>query len=121
VEVNDGGLIGVPEFAKKIAASDGKEYAVDEAEKKDLAYIIENTCMYCGKLMAKDEVKILPPSYIIERDPYVKAGIAKKRLMCVNCYNKIKVAAKERVAFASENKQSGAIRAAIKRFIVARQ
>ncbi|MEM0147338.1 MAG: hypothetical protein QXR85_02080 [Candidatus Micrarchaeaceae archaeon] len=118
-----GGLVGFPEFAKKISGSDGRQYLVDDAEKKDLAYLIENTCMYCGRLMAKGEVKILPPSYIIERDAYVRNGVVRRRLMCVSCYNKIRSAAKDKITYAQENKQntSSMVRETIRRFLLSRQ
>ncbi len=102
--MENGGLIGYPEFAKARAASDGRVYEVDAAERKDLAYIVENTCIYCGRLMAKDEIKILPPSYVIERDPYVRNGVVKRRLMCVKCYNEIKSATKVKTPYAQQQK-----------------
>jgi hypothetical protein len=87
----------VPEFARKRCASDGQEYAAGVAEGKDLAYLVENTCIHCNKLMGKGEVKIMPPSYIQERDPYVNRGVVRKRLMCVSCYNVIRATTRERV------------------------
>lgn len=95
----EGELETVPGFAKKRSASDEKEYAACIAEGKDLAYLVENTCIHCNRLMKKGEVKILPPSYIQERDPYVGKGTVKKRLMCVNCYNTIRSTSRERVRF----------------------
>ncbi|MGC8676463.1 MAG: hypothetical protein ACP5T3_03030 [Candidatus Micrarchaeia archaeon] len=117
----NGGLVGFPEFAKKISARDGKQYAVDDAEKNDLAYLIENTCMYCGKLMAKDEVKIMPPSYIMDRDPYVRNGVVRRRVMCVGCYNKIRSVARDKVTYEHESKQSGMVKATVRRFLLSRQ
>jgi hypothetical protein len=87
----------VPEFARKKSASDEIEYAADVAEDKDLVYLIENTCMYCNRLMKKDEVRVLPPKYIQERDPYVSNGIVRRRMMCVGCYNIIRSTTRERV------------------------
>ena len=89
----------VPEFARKRAASDGLEYAVGAAEGKDLSYLIENTCIHCNRLIKKGELKIMPPSYIQERDPYVISGVVKKRMMCVGCYNLIRSTSKERARF----------------------
>ena len=120
VDMGEKGLIGIPEFAKKIA-SDGSKNTVDDAESKDLAYLIENTCMYCGRLMAKDEVKILPPSYIVERDPYVRNGVVRRRLMCVSCYNKIRAASHNRVTFEKENKSSSVVKSAVRRFLLSEQ
>lgn len=89
----------VPAFARKRAASDEEEYAAEVAEDKDLVYLIENTCIHCNRLMNKSEVKILPPSYIQERDRYVSDGIVKRRLMCVQCYSTLRSASRERVRF----------------------
>ncbi len=122
--MEEGGLIGFPEFAKKIAVSDNRQYTVDKAEQKDLEYIIENTCLYCGRLMTKNEIKILPPSYIVERDPYVRNGIVKRRLMCVNCYNKVREASKDRVAYEKKRAASPAykvVKTAVKQFLLSRQ
>lgn len=89
----------VPAFARKRCASDEVEYATEVAEDKDLVYLIENTCLYCNRLMGKNEVKILPPSYIQERDQYVSSGVVRRRLMCLPCYNNIRSASRERVRF----------------------
>ncbi|MGA3020489.1 MAG: hypothetical protein ABSD68_00885 [Candidatus Micrarchaeales archaeon] len=89
----------VPEFARKKSASDEIEYAVDVAEDKDLVYLIENTCMCCNRLMKKDEIRVLPPKYIQERDPYVNNNIVRRRMMCVSCYNTLRSTARERVRF----------------------
>lgn len=94
-----GGLETVPEFARKRPASDGKEYEAAVAEGKDLGYLVENTCIHCNRLIKQSEVKILPPSYIQERDPYVSSGFVKKRLMCINCYNMIRYTSREKVRF----------------------
>ena len=89
----------VPAFARKTAASDEAEYAAEVAEDKDLVYLIENTCIHCNKLMNKSEVKILPPSYIQERDQYVSGGVVKRRLMCLQCYNELRSMTKQRSRF----------------------
>ena len=93
------GIGVVPEFARKRSASDEIEYAADVAEDKDLVYLIENTCMCCNRLMKKDEIRVLPPKYIQERDPYVSNGIVRRRMMCVGCYNTLRSTARERVRF----------------------
>ncbi len=90
---------GVPAYARKVCASDEAEYAAEVAEDKDLVYLIENTCIHCNRLMSKSEVKILPPSYIQEHDQYVGAGVVKRRLMCLQCYNTLRSTARERVKF----------------------
>jgi hypothetical protein len=89
----------VPAFALKRCASDEMEYATEVAEDKDLVYLIQNTCIYCNRLMGKNEVKILPPSYIQERDQYVNGGVVKRRLMCLQCYNNVRSASRQRVKF----------------------
>ncbi len=89
----------IPAFARKRSASDGMEYAADVAEDSDLVYLIENTCLHCSKLMSKSEIKILPPSYIQQRDRYVSGGVVKKRLMCVGCYNTLRSTSREKVRF----------------------
>lgn len=96
-----GNELGVeaPAFARKRCASDEMVYAAEVAEDKDLVYLIENTCIYCNRLMSKNEVKILPPSYIQERDQYVSSGVVKRRLMCLPCYNNVRSASKQRVRF----------------------
>jgi hypothetical protein len=110
---------GAPAFASKISASDGAEYAAEVAEDKDLVYLIENTCIHCNRLMGKSEVKILPPSYIQERDQYVSGGVVKRRLMCLQCYNTLRSTAREKVKFDRfRNKnRTGFIRTAIVRML----
>lgn len=94
-ELND----RVPAFARKMSASDGLEYVAEVAEDKDLVYLIENTCMNCTRLMNRSEVKILPPSYIQERDPYVSSGAVRRRLMCLHCYNTLRSNSRDKVRF----------------------
>lgn len=65
----------------------------------EFARMVEGTCMYCNRLMEKGEIKVLPPSYIQERDPYVRRGTVKRRLMCLKCYNTIRGMAKEKARF----------------------
>jgi hypothetical protein len=98
-ELTIGELETIPEFARKRAASDEHEYATAVAEGKDLAYLVENTCIHCNRLIKKGEVKILPPGYIQERDPYVSNGTVKRRLMCISCYNTIRSTTREKVRF----------------------
>ncbi len=78
-------------FEMKVAGSDGVEYTVEDAERRDLAYLVENSCISCNRHLNKDEVKIVPPRYIQERDHYVKSGAVARRLMCVECYNTLKI------------------------------
>ena len=112
----------VPGFARKRSASDGLEYAIDVAEDKDLVYLVENTCIHCSRLMSKSEVKILPPSYIQERDQYVSRGIVKKRMLCLQCYSTIRATAKEKVAFDRYRNASRAqaLKTAFSRFLANR-
>jgi hypothetical protein len=93
------GVEEVPAFARKVCASDEAEYAAEVAEDKDLVYLIENTCIHCNRLLSKSEVKILPPSYIQERDRYVSDGVVKRRLMCLQCYNSLRSTTKQAVKF----------------------
>ena len=80
------GNTGLQRFARKTAASDNLEYSVDEAEKKDLIYIIENSCMSCNKLLGGGETKVLPTKYVQDRDEFVRNGIVNRRYLCVRCY-----------------------------------
>jgi hypothetical protein len=74
-------------FARQKAAADGLEYTVDEAEKQDLRYLIENSCISCNKVMQTYMIKVVPSRYIQEKDAYVRAGIVARRVMCLRCYN----------------------------------
>jgi hypothetical protein len=49
---------------------------------------IEDRCMRCGSLIEKDRIRIIPPRYVQDRDPYVRAGLVRRRIMCVSCYNR---------------------------------
>ncbi len=89
-----GGAIG---FNRKVAASDGFVYKVSEAEEKDLKNMVENSCMACNRLLAKGEIKVVPPEYVQERDPYVLEGFVKRRVLCVACYEKMTSSTRERV------------------------
>ena len=84
-------------FERKVAGADNIEYTVDSAERKDLAYLVENSCISCNKQMKTHEVKIVPPRYIQERDYYVKSGAVSRRLMCVACYNTLKTVTRTRI------------------------
>ncbi|MCL5786613.1 MAG: hypothetical protein M1520_00200 [Candidatus Marsarchaeota archaeon] len=61
-----------------------------------LVQFLNNSCMSCRKEFGKDEIRVLPSSYIQERDFYVRSGIVKKRLLCVGCYNGTRMATKTR-------------------------
>lgn len=91
----DNGM-GLKAFEKKVAGSDNSEYTVDNAERKDLAYLVENSCISCSRLLKREEVKIVPPRYIQERDHYVRNGAVARRLMCIACYNSLKSVTKTR-------------------------
>ncbi len=86
-------------LAREKVAGKETEYAMGAGEDRDMAYLIENTCIHCNRLMSKTEVKILPPSYIQERDQYVSGGVVKRRLMCLSCYNMLRSTAREKVRF----------------------
>ena len=83
-------------FAKKIAASDGLEYPVDEAEYKDLIYLVENSCIKCNKLLGKNDIKVVPPRYIQERDPQVRNGLVTRRVMCAGCYSGLRLLTRQK-------------------------
>lgn len=76
-------------FDRKIAACDGLEYSVGGAEEKDLQYLIENSCMRCNRLLAKKEIKVVPPQSVQEKDQYVMGGVVQRRVMCVLCYDEM--------------------------------
>ncbi len=111
---------GETSFNRKAAACDGIVRSVDETEDKDLIYIIENTCMNCNKLMGKLDIKILPPSYIQDRDTYVRNGIVKRRIMCMQCYNEARHSSVSKVRFATSAKQPAIVKSAIRRFLLNR-
>jgi hypothetical protein len=92
--IGDGGL---KPFETKVAGSDNVEYTVDSAERKDLAYLVENSCISCNKQLSMQDVKIVPPRYIQERDHYVRNGAVSRRLMCVACYNTLKTVTRTRI------------------------
>ena len=89
-----GGVVG---FDRRVAASDGLLYNVNEAEQRDLKHMVENSCMYCSRLLAKEEIRVVPPEYVQERDPYVLEGFVRRRVLCVECYNKMTSSAREKV------------------------
>jgi hypothetical protein len=45
----------------------------------------------------REEVKVVPPRYIQERDHYVRNGAVARRLMCVACYNALKMVTRTRI------------------------
>ncbi|MEM3791404.1 MAG: hypothetical protein QXL16_01585 [Candidatus Micrarchaeaceae archaeon] len=61
----------------------------------DLRYAVENTCMRCGRLFEKSEVKIVPSRYFQESDIYVKNGFVKRRYICAKCYESFRIKLKE--------------------------
>ena len=84
-------------FNTKIAASDSVQYSTGDAERRDLAYLVENSCISCNRLLGRGEVKVVPPRYIQNRDEYVRSGAVARRLMCVQCYNALKTVTRSRV------------------------
>jgi hypothetical protein len=91
------GELGLRSFEKKRAGSDDLEYAVDSAERRDLAYLVENSCISCNRPIMQGEVKIVPPRYVQERDHYVRNGAVRRRLMCVACYDTFKTVTRTRI------------------------
>ncbi|MEM0124316.1 MAG: hypothetical protein QXF41_02115 [Candidatus Micrarchaeaceae archaeon] len=90
---------GKYEFQMRRAASDGQRYTIEEAESKDLKYLIENSCMVCNRPFRKGEVRILPSSYMQERDSFVREGIVARRYICADCYNNITSTAREKAKY----------------------
>lgn len=88
---------GLKPFETKVAGSDRAQYTVDDAERKDLAHLVENSCLSCNKQLKFEDVKIVPPKYIQERDYYVKSGAVSRRLMCVACYNALMTVTKTKI------------------------
>jgi hypothetical protein len=84
-------------YNKKVAASDGQEYRISEAEEKDLKHIIENSCMRCNRLIPKNEIKVVPPRCVQEQDRYVLSGFVSRRVLCVACYDKMVSSTRERI------------------------
>lgn len=93
---NSKGVARTTMFNTKTAESDGSLYSVGDAERKDLAYMVEHSCISCNRAMRSSEVKVVPPRYIQERDEYVRNGLIGRRLMCVECYNALKTVTKSR-------------------------
>lgn len=85
------------DFNMKISASDGRRYLVSEAEEKDLRKLIEGSCMHCNKVLARDEIKVVPPQSIQEQDSYVSAGMVSRRVLCTSCYERMTSSTRERV------------------------
>ncbi len=84
-------------LARRVANSSGDDgYATKEAEDKDLAYIVGNSCISCNKPFLGEAVRVMPPRYIQERDYYVIRGVVPRRYMCLHCYGEIKSKARER-------------------------
>lgn len=71
--------------------------ALEEAKPEDLAVLLETCCMHCNRPIAKDEVRVLPPNYIQQQDPYVVNGTIRRRHMCVECYAELRSSAKHRM------------------------
>ena len=97
---NEGeGCAGAGLFDTKVAASDNVQRSVEDAESRDLAHLVENSCMSCNRLLSRKEIKVVPPRYIQERDQYVNSGAVNRRLMCVNCYNAMKTVTRSRIRY----------------------
>jgi DNA-directed RNA polymerase subunit RPC12/RpoP len=73
----------------KECATDGKRYEAKEAERRDLAYIVENTCMRCGRQFKKGETRIEPPETTKQKDPYIIGGLVARRYICMKCYEEM--------------------------------
>ena len=80
-----------------------------------LVQFLNNSCMSCRKEFGKDEIRVLPSSYIQERDFYVRSGIVRKRLLCVDCYNGTRTSTKIK-----SNRNRNARRAGLRRLFSSR-
>ena len=80
-----------------------------------LVQFLNNSCMNCRKEFGRDEIRVLPSSYIQERDFYVRSGIVRKRLLCVDCYNGARAATKTK-----SNRNRNARRAGLRRLFSSR-
>ena len=80
----------------KECATDGKRYETKVAERKDLAYIAENTCMVCGRQFKRGETRIEPPEIVKRKDPYVIEGLVASRYVCIECDEKMKSEEREK-------------------------
>lgn len=81
---------------------------------------IENSCVHCNRQLGKEEIKILPPSYVLERDPYVRSGAARSRVMCVNCYNTLRASSRSKVRFKRSSGAGSAVKVIIGKYLMNR-
>jgi len=110
----------VGSFDTQVAVSDNREYKVYEAERKDLAYLVKNSCISCNRLMKESEIKIVPPRYVQERDHYVNSGAVDKRLMCVSCYNTLKSITRSKIKYrdSSSSRKSFIVKSVINNLLL---
>jgi hypothetical protein len=94
---SDASLEGRLGLRDTLASSALAEFQGDEAEAGDLRHLVENSCIACNAMLRGDSVRIVPPGYIQERDPYVRKGLVHKRMMCVSCYNNLGIARRNRL------------------------
>lgn len=85
-----------PLFAGRKRASEKDARALEEARPEELQSLVESSCIHCNRQIGKDEIKILPPMYLQERDPYVMRGTVKRRYMCLQCYGEVRSLSKRR-------------------------
>jgi hypothetical protein len=82
----------------RMPLGDGVEYDLDGSEARDLAYLMENSCISCDRVLPKYSVRIVPSRYMQERDSYVKSGLAARRLLCTECYGTMSRSHKRRMS-----------------------
>lgn len=82
---------------RKPAVAPEAAYETDEEEAESLKYLVENSCISCDKILPRYSIRILPPAYVQERDEHVRSGLASRRLMCIDCYNTMRVVHRQRL------------------------
>ncbi len=75
------------ENASSLALAVGLFENADELSQKER---LEKSCMECGRLIKSVEIKVMPPRYMLERDPSFVQGLVDKRVLCVGCYNNMR-------------------------------
>ena len=83
-------------FGGRKRAADKYARALEEAKPGELQSLVESSCIHCNRQIGRDEIKILPPMYMQERDPYVTKGVVRRRYMCLQCYGQVRSLSKRK-------------------------
>lgn len=91
-------------------------------EEQDLKYLIENSCISCDRVLPKYSVKIIPSGYVQEHDEYVRRGVVPRRLMCIDCYNSMRLSHKSRMRKSplAKDSRSALVKELVNSFLVGR-